>query len=38
MKVSWVWVVQGGTDASLYEDELYPGDDAVDWIAWDPFN
>jgi hypothetical protein len=37
--VAWVWAVQGGSDNTpLYEHGLYPGDAAVDWIAWDPFN
>jgi hypothetical protein len=37
--VAWVWTVMGysGYD-SLYSGGLYPGDDVVDWIAWDPYN
>jgi beta-mannanase len=37
--VSWVWDVSGSTDYwAKYGSGLYPGDDVVDWIAWDPYN
>jgi hypothetical protein len=37
--VSWVWSVEGGSGRySLYTSGLYPGDDVVDWIGWDPYN
>jgi hypothetical protein len=37
--VAWVWDVSGfrGYDW-MYRQGLYPGDAAVDWIAWDPYN
>jgi beta-mannanase len=35
----WVWNVMGATKwYGLYTGGLYPGDDVVDWIAWDPYN
>jgi hypothetical protein len=36
--VSWVWNVMGYSGHWALYDGLYPGDDAVDWIAWDPYN
>jgi hypothetical protein len=37
--VSWVWTTMGYSGYySLYGGGLYPGDDVVDWIAWDPYN
>jgi hypothetical protein len=37
--VSWVWNVMGASKwYGLYTGGLYPGDDVVDWIAWDPYN
>jgi hypothetical protein len=39
MNVSWVWDTMGYSGYySLYTGGLYPGDDVVDWIAWDPYN
>jgi len=38
--VVWVWNVMGLT-STYWQSEyplLYPGDDYVDWIAWDPYN
>lgn len=36
----WVWDMQGwlGGFASYYDSGLYPGDDVVDWVAWNPYN
>ena len=35
----WVWNVMGAVKwYGLYSGGLYPGDDVVDWIAWDPYN
>ncbi len=35
----WVWNVMGAQKwHGLYTGGLYPGDDVVDWIAWDPYN
>jgi hypothetical protein len=37
--VTWVWNVMGAQKwYGLYTGGLYPGDDVVDWIAWDPYN
>jgi hypothetical protein len=37
--VAWVWNVMGTSKYyELYGAGLYPGDDVVDWIAWDPYN
>jgi hypothetical protein len=37
--VVWVWNVMGAVKwYGLYTGGLYPGDDVVDWIAWDPYN
>jgi chitodextrinase len=37
--VGFVWNVMGSSKYyELYGAGLYPGDDAVDWIAWDPYN
>jgi hypothetical protein len=37
--VAFVWNVMGASKYhELYREGLYPGDDAVDWIAWDPYN
>lgn len=38
--VIWVWDMVGWlpTWASYYERGLYPGDDVVDWVAWNPYN
>ena len=37
--VVWVWNVMGAAKwHGLYTGGLYPGDDVVDWIAWDPYN
>jgi hypothetical protein len=37
--VSWVWDTMGYSGYySLYTGGLYPGDDVVDWIGWDPYN
>jgi hypothetical protein len=37
--VAWVWNVMGSSKYyELYGAGLYPGDDVVDWIAWDPYN
>ncbi|MEM7274503.1 MAG: hypothetical protein AAF547_15565 [Actinomycetota bacterium] len=36
----WVWDMQGwlGGFESYYNGGLYPGDDVVDWVAWNPYN
>lgn len=36
----WVWDMQGwlGSWESYYTNGLYPGDDVVDWVAWNPYN
>lgn len=39
--VVWVWVLSGwrtGDDSIPLYQSLYPGDDYVDWIGWDPYN
>jgi hypothetical protein len=37
--VAWVWSVTGFEGYhGHYTGGLYPGDDVVDWIAWDPYN
>jgi hypothetical protein len=37
--VAWVWNVMGAAKYyELYGVGLYPGDDVIDWIAWDPYN
>ena len=37
--VAWVWTVMGYSGhVWQYSGGLYPGDDVVDWIAWDPYN
>jgi hypothetical protein len=37
--VAWVWNVMGYRGYWwTYANGLYPGDDVVDWIAWDPYN
>jgi RTX calcium-binding nonapeptide repeat (4 copies) len=36
--VIWVWVVSGWSrNYGLYR-AIYPGDDVIDWVAWDPYN
>lgn len=40
-KVIWAWTMMGysshaGTNGQNY-NSLWPGDDVVDWIAWDPY-
>ena len=32
----WVWNVTGGAPSTAFT--FYPGDQYVDWIAWDPYN
>jgi hypothetical protein len=34
----WVWVVTGFGHNYSAIARLYPGDDAVDWISWDPYD
>ncbi|MGH1489541.1 MAG: glycoside hydrolase family 26 protein [Acidimicrobiales bacterium] len=36
----WVWDMQGwlGGFESYYENGLYPGDDIIDWVGWNPYN
>jgi beta-mannanase len=36
----WVWDMQGwlGGFEDYYLNGLYPGDDVVDWVAWNPYN
>jgi hypothetical protein len=34
--VVWVFSVRGNDPAASWA--LYPGDDVVDWVAWDPYN
>jgi hypothetical protein len=34
--VVWVFSVMGNEPAASWA--LYPGDDVVDWVAWDPYN
>ena len=36
--VVFVWALIGYENWFPLYDELYPGDDVVDWIAWDPYN
>ncbi|MCP5025848.1 MAG: hypothetical protein GY929_06145 [Actinomycetia bacterium] len=36
--VVFVWALIGYRNWFSLYDELYPGDDVVDWIAWDPYN
>jgi beta-mannanase len=36
--VIWVWNVMGYMGWQSMLDELYPGDQYVDWIAYDPYN
>lgn len=35
--VVYVWTMMGYSGHSHLYDDLYPGDDYVDWIAWDPY-
>jgi len=34
----WVWTVTGFKDHWDRYRSLYPGDDVVDWVAWDPYD
>ena len=34
----WIWTVEGWSGAYSRYLGLYPGDDVVDWIAYDPYN
>ncbi len=34
----WVWTVTGFKDHWNQYDAWYPGDDVVDWVAWDPYD
>ena len=39
--VKWAWVVSGWRHQTSYDATyaaLYPGDDVVDWVGWDPYN
>ncbi len=36
--VVWVWNMMGYSGYYSRYDELYPGDDYVDWVAYDPYN
>jgi hypothetical protein len=36
--VSWVWTTMGYSGYRSAYPSLYPGDDVVDWIGWDPYN
>jgi hypothetical protein len=36
--VSWVWTTMGYSGYQPAYASLYPGDDVVDWIGWDPYN
>ena len=38
--VSWVWNVQGLTDSNWPQEyvSMWPGNDYVSWVAWDPYN
>ena len=36
--VSWVWTTMGYSGYQSAYPSLYPGDDVVDWIGWDPYN
>lgn len=36
--VVWVWTVTGFEPHWGRYDALYPGDDVVDWVAWDAYN
>ena len=38
--VIFVWDMQGNLAQYqwMYESGLYPGDDVVDWVAWNPYN
>lgn len=35
--VVWTWVVSGWQPNDSIYRTLYPGDDVVDWIGWDPY-
>lgn len=39
-KVRWVWDVMGLSDPVWHQRylQLWPGDQYVDWVAWDPYN
>ncbi len=34
----WTWVVTGYPPNFPTAQQLYPGNDAVDWISWDPYD
>lgn len=34
----WVWAVTGYRPHWPRYKAMYPGDDVVDWVAWDPYN
>ena len=34
----WTWVVTGFPSNFATAAKLYPGNDAVDWISWDPYD
>lgn len=34
----WVWTVTGFKDHWDQYRSLYPGDDVVDWVGWDPYD
>jgi hypothetical protein len=36
--VIWTWVVTGYPPNDARAAALYPGDDVVDWISWDPYD
>jgi hypothetical protein len=35
VKAQWVWCMTGANTAS--DQALYPGNDVVDWLGWDPY-
>ena len=35
--IIWTWDPTGYSSRALAYKEWYPGDDVVDWIAWDPY-
>jgi hypothetical protein len=38
--VRWVWDTMGLSDATWQAryKQMWPGDDVIDWVAWDPYN
>jgi len=36
--IVWVWVVTGYEDNLASVASVYPGNEYVDWVSWDPYN